>query len=57
MANDITMFKKSGISIAMGNASPEVQGAATYVTASNQQEGFAVAVDDFILPQQESPAA
>ena len=57
MANDVTMFKQSGVSIAMGNASPEVQKAATYVTASNQEEGFAVAVDDFILPKDEVPAA
>jgi Cof subfamily protein (haloacid dehalogenase superfamily) len=51
MPNDITMFKKSGMSIAMGNASPEVQKAATCVTASNQEEGFAVAVEQFILPR------
>jgi hydroxymethylpyrimidine pyrophosphatase-like HAD family hydrolase len=57
MANDVTMFKQSGVSIAMGNASPEVQKAATYVTASNQEEGFAVAVDDFILPKDEVSAA
>jgi Cof subfamily protein (haloacid dehalogenase superfamily) len=57
MANDITMFKKSGLSIAMGNASPEVQKAAKCVTASNQEEGFAVAVEDFILPQEDVPAA
>ena len=57
MPNDITMFKKSGLSIAMGNASPEVQRAATYVTASNQEEGFAQAVDDFILPSGEVSAA
>jgi Cof subfamily protein (haloacid dehalogenase superfamily) len=57
MANDVTMFKESGVSIAMGNASPEVQKAATYVTASNQEEGFAMAVDDFILPQDEVSAA
>jgi haloacid dehalogenase-like hydrolase len=44
MPNDITMFKKSGLSIAMGNASSEVQEAATCVTASNQEEGFAIAV-------------
>lgn len=50
MANDITMFNKSGMSIAMGNASPEVQRAATFVTASNEEEGFAMAVDEFILP-------
>jgi Cof subfamily protein (haloacid dehalogenase superfamily) len=57
MANDITMFKKSGVSIAMGNASPEVQKAATYVTASNEQEGFAQAVDKFILPREDESAA
>jgi len=57
MANDITMFQKSGVSIAMGNASPEVQKAATYVTASNQEEGFAIAVENFILPPREISAA
>lgn len=57
MPNDITMFNKSGISIAMGNASPEVQRAATYVTASHEEEGFARAVEDFILPQDEVSAA
>jgi Cof subfamily protein (haloacid dehalogenase superfamily) len=57
MPNDITMFKKCGLSIAMGNASPEVQRAATCVTASNQEEGFAMAVEDFILPQDEVSAA
>lgn len=57
MPNDITMFEKSGLSIAMGNASREVQKAATYVTASNQEEGFAIAIDDFILPRDEASAA
>ncbi|HEY7406426.1 MAG TPA: Cof-type HAD-IIB family hydrolase [Candidatus Angelobacter sp.] len=57
MANDVTMFKESGVSIAMGNASPEVQQAATYVTASNEQEGFAAAVDKFILPHEDVSAA
>jgi Cof subfamily protein (haloacid dehalogenase superfamily) len=57
MPNDITMFNQSGVSIAMGNASPEVQRAATYVTASNEEEGFAAAVDDFILPKEDVSAA
>jgi hydroxymethylpyrimidine pyrophosphatase-like HAD family hydrolase len=43
------MFEKSGLSIAMGNASPEVQAQANFVTASNQEEGFAMAVERFIL--------
>jgi Cof subfamily protein (haloacid dehalogenase superfamily) len=48
--NDVLMFKRSGLSIAMGNASAEVQRAATVVTASNEDEGFAQAVERFILP-------
>jgi Cof subfamily protein (haloacid dehalogenase superfamily) len=47
--NDVLMFSVGGVSIAMGNASREVQGAARYVTTSNTAEGFANAVDRFIL--------
>jgi Cof subfamily protein (haloacid dehalogenase superfamily) len=47
--NDTLMFKKSGVSIAMGNASPEVQAAATYVTTSYEDEGFANAMERFVL--------
>jgi Cof subfamily protein (haloacid dehalogenase superfamily) len=49
MPNDVLMFAHSGLSIAMGNASPEVQRAARRITASNEEEGFASAVDRFIL--------
>jgi hypothetical protein len=49
MPNDVLMFALSGLSIAMGNASPEVQRAARRVTASNEQEGFALAVEKFVL--------
>jgi len=51
MPNDVLMFAHSGLSIAMGNASPEVQHAARRVTASNADEGFASAVERFILPR------
>jgi hypothetical protein len=47
--NDVLMFAHVGLSIAMGNASPEVQRAARRVTATNQDEGFAKAVEQFIL--------
>jgi Cof subfamily protein (haloacid dehalogenase superfamily) len=50
-ANDVLMFQRSGLSIAMGNASEEVQRQATCVTASNEDEGFARAVEEFILPR------
>jgi Cof subfamily protein (haloacid dehalogenase superfamily) len=49
MPNDVLMFKKSGVSIAMGNASREVQASATYVTSTNEEEGFAKAMEEFVL--------
>ena len=49
MPNDVLMFGVGGTSIAMGNASTEVQRAARHVTTSNEDEGFANAVDRFIL--------
>jgi Cof subfamily protein (haloacid dehalogenase superfamily) len=49
MPNDIEMFKKSGISIAMGQSSDEVKSAATYTTASSEEEGFALAVERYVL--------
>jgi hypothetical protein len=47
--NDILMFRRSGLSIAMGNASPEVKGEAMAVTASNDEDGFARGVEVHIL--------
>ena len=52
MPNDVLMFKRSGVSIAMGNASPEVQHEARFVTSSNKEEGFALAMERFVLPAQ-----
>jgi len=49
MPNDVLMFQKSGFSIAMGNASPEVQKQARFVTASSEDEGFAKAMESFVL--------
>jgi Cof subfamily protein (haloacid dehalogenase superfamily) len=49
MPNDVLMFAHSGLSIAMGNAAREVQRAARRVTASNDDEGFAKAMERFVL--------
>jgi Cof subfamily protein (haloacid dehalogenase superfamily) len=49
MPNDVLMFAHSGLSIAMGNAHREVQRAARYVTTANDDDGFANAVDRYIL--------
>ena len=50
MPNDVLMFHKSGLSIAMGNASREVQAQANRVTDSYDDEGFAKAIERFVLP-------
>jgi Cof subfamily protein (haloacid dehalogenase superfamily) len=49
MPNDVLMFRKGGLSIAMGNASPQVQAKADRVTDSYADEGFAKAMERFIL--------
>jgi Cof subfamily protein (haloacid dehalogenase superfamily) len=49
MPNDVLMFVKSGVSIAMGQASAEVQKSSTYVTTDSENEGFANAMERFIL--------
>ena len=49
MPNDVLMFRKSGFSVAMGNSSSEVKAQASAVTDSNEEEGFANAVDKFVL--------
>jgi len=51
MPNDVLMFRESGLSIAMGNAGDDVKAAATEVTSSNSEEGFALAVERFVLPR------
>jgi hydroxymethylpyrimidine pyrophosphatase-like HAD family hydrolase len=43
--NDLAMFRKSGLSIAIGNATDDVKKVTTRVTASNEDEGFAGAIE------------
>jgi Cof subfamily protein (haloacid dehalogenase superfamily) len=45
MQNDLPMFRTSGLSFAMGNATDDVKKQATHVTASNEDDGFAKAMD------------
>lgn len=49
MHNDLSMFAVAGFSIAMGQADSEIQAAATVVTTSNEDEGFANAMTKYIL--------
>jgi Cof subfamily protein (haloacid dehalogenase superfamily) len=50
-ANDIAMFKVAGLSIAMGQGTDEVKASADLVTDANTAEGFAHAVERFVLPR------
>jgi Cof subfamily protein (haloacid dehalogenase superfamily) len=47
--NDIPMLQWSGTGVAMGNALPEVKEAVRIVTASNDEDGVAVAIERFAL--------
>jgi Cof subfamily protein (haloacid dehalogenase superfamily) len=49
MPNDVLMFRDSGLSIAMGNASDDVKKQASAVTDSCDDEGFAKAVEKYLL--------
>jgi hydroxymethylpyrimidine pyrophosphatase-like HAD family hydrolase len=49
--NDTLMFARSGLSIAMGNASDEVKSRASVVTDTNDNDGFAKAVRHYVLEQ------
>jgi Cof subfamily protein (haloacid dehalogenase superfamily) len=49
MPNDVLMFRRSGLSIAMGNASDEVKAQASVATDSYNDEGFAKAVERYLL--------
>jgi Cof subfamily protein (haloacid dehalogenase superfamily)/HAD superfamily hydrolase (TIGR01509 family) len=49
MLNDVPMLAITGHGIAMGNAGPEVQRVARHVTTSNEEDGFARAIEAFVL--------
>ncbi len=55
--NDTLMFKVTGLSIAMGNASDEVKQLAKQVTTSCDDEGFANAVESYILGTAQMPGS
>ena len=47
--NDLPMLKAAGISVAMGNGTDEVKNSCTYVTADCEDDGFAAAVEKYVL--------
>ncbi len=49
MGNDVEMFRRAGFAIAMANATPEVKALAHAETLANDDDGFAAAIDRYIL--------
>jgi Cof subfamily protein (haloacid dehalogenase superfamily) len=47
--NDLSMVKYAGLGVAMGNATSEVKAAADFVTTSNDEDGVAKVIEQFIL--------
>ncbi|MDB5453889.1 MAG: hydrolase, partial [Caulobacteraceae bacterium] len=51
MTNDVAMFRVAGFSVAMGQGPESVRAQASVVTGPNTEDGFARAVERFILPR------
>ncbi len=49
--NDVAMFRRAGLSVAMGQAEASVKAHADHVTASNREQGVADAIARLILPR------
>lgn len=47
--NDLEMIRYAGLGVAIGNAQQEVKEAADVVTASNQEDGVAQAIETYVL--------
>lgn len=47
--NDIAMLKAAGLAVAMGNGEEEVKAIADYVSADNNHDGVAEAIEKFVL--------
>lgn len=48
--NDVPLFGASGLRVAMAEAPAELKGLADYVAPSVDDDGLAVAIEDFIIP-------
>ncbi len=51
MPNDLPMFARVGLSVAMGQAPAEVQAAADATAATNEDDGVADAIERFVRPR------
>ena len=49
--NDIPLLRLCGLGIAMGNAPDELKAVADYVAPPVEEDGLAVAIEQFVLPR------
>lgn len=49
--NDLSMIRFAGLGVAMANAAKDIQSEADYVTLSNEEDGVAHVVEQFILAE------
>ena len=54
MENDLPMFARSRLSFAMGDAADAIKRHASHVTASNEEDGFARAIE-MVLRERDVP--
>ena len=51
MPNDIPMLKRAGLAIAMGQAPAAVKAEADWISATNDEDGVAKAIERVLLPE------
>ncbi|MEE8466369.1 MAG: HAD family hydrolase [Dehalococcoidia bacterium] len=49
--NDLPMLKACGFAVAMGNAPEEVKAVADFVAPTVEEDGLAIAINDYVMPQ------
>lgn len=47
--NDMSMIKAAGLGVAMGNSHPEIIKAADHITLTNDEDGLAVLIENYML--------
>ena len=49
--NDVPLLEACGLGIAMGDAPPELKALADYIAPTVEEDGLAVAIEEFVLPR------
>jgi hydroxymethylpyrimidine pyrophosphatase-like HAD family hydrolase len=51
--NDLEMIRHAGLGVAMGNSIPAIKAVADYITYTNEEDGVAHVVEQFLLKEAE----